>query len=163
PYQAYQGQQQHQPQQGHGEQHAYQGYQGYPQQEQQTYPSWVTPVGTQEAPPQRPGRGKRVLVTGAAALLLALVAGGAGAWTALAFNENGGNGSIQTANSSVTRVVDRSSLAQIASSVQDSVVSIATQSGEGSGVILSADGYIVTNNHVVATAQGDTVSVIFAN
>jgi len=60
-------------------------------------------------------------------------------------------------------VVDRSSLAQIASAVQDSVVSITTESGEGSGVILSADGYIVTNNHVVATAQGDTVTVIFAD
>jgi putative serine protease PepD len=59
--------------------------------------------------------------------------------------------------------VDRSSLAQIAASVQDSVVSITTESGEGSGVILTADGYIVTNNHVVATAQGTTVTVIFAN
>jgi putative serine protease PepD len=47
--------------------------------------------------------------------------------------------------------------------VQDSVVSITTDSGEGSGVILSADGYILTNNHVVATAQGNTVQVIFAN
>jgi putative serine protease PepD len=47
--------------------------------------------------------------------------------------------------------------------VQDSVVSITTESGEGSGVILSADGYIVTNNHVVATATGTTVTVIFAD
>jgi putative serine protease PepD len=47
--------------------------------------------------------------------------------------------------------------------VQDSVVSITTESGEGSGVILSADGYILTNNHVVATAQGTTVQVIFAD
>jgi putative serine protease PepD len=70
---------------------------------------------------------------------------------------------VQTGNSSVTRVVDRSSLAQIAAAVQDSVVSITTQSGEGSGVILTADGYILTNNHVVATAQGDTVQIIFAN
>ena len=47
--------------------------------------------------------------------------------------------------------------------MQDSVVSITTQSGEGSGVILSTDGYIVTNNHVVATATGTTVTVIFAD
>ncbi len=28
-------------------------------------------------------------------------------------------------------------------------------------MVLNKDGYIVTNNHVVATAQGDTVTVIF--
>ncbi len=96
-------------------------------------------------------------------MLIALGAGGVGAATALAFDGNNGSSAIKTSNSSVTRVVDRSSLAQIASAVQDSVVSITTQSGEGSGVILSADGYIVTNNHVVATATGNTVQVIFAN
>jgi putative serine protease PepD len=102
-------------------------------------------------------------VTGAAALLLALGAGGVGAATALALDHGDATKTVQTGNSSVTRVVDRSSLAQIAAEVQDSVVSITTQSGEGSGVILSADGYILTNNHVVATAQGDTVQIIFAN
>jgi putative serine protease PepD len=96
-------------------------------------------------------------------VLIALAAGGVGAATALAFDDDGANPTAQTSNSSVTRVVDRSSLSQIASSVQDSVVSITTGSGEGSGVILTADGYIVTNNHVVATAQGDTVTVIFAD
>ena len=30
-------------------------------------------------------------------------------------------------------------------------------------MVLSADGFIVTNNHVVATAQGSTVTVIFAD
>jgi len=70
---------------------------------------------------------------------------------------------VKTGDSSVTRVVDRSSLAQIASSVQDSVVSITTGSGEGSGVVLTADGYIVTNNHVVSTASGKAVTVIFAD
>jgi putative serine protease PepD len=70
---------------------------------------------------------------------------------------------VQTGNSSVTRVVDRSSLAQIAAAVQDSVVSITTGSGEGSGVVLTADGYIVTNNHVVSSAQDSNVTVIFAD
>jgi putative serine protease PepD len=103
-------------------------------------------------------------VAGTAAVLIALAAGGVGAATALAFDKDGSSPTVQTAgNSSVTRVVDRSSLAQIAAAVQDSVVSITTESGEGSGVILTADGYIVTNNHVVATAQGDTVTVIFAD
>jgi putative serine protease PepD len=60
-------------------------------------------------------------------------------------------------------VINSADLPKIAASVQDSVVSITTGSGEGSGVILSADGYILTNNHVIASARGDTVRVIFAN
>jgi putative serine protease PepD len=59
--------------------------------------------------------------------------------------------------------VDRSSLASIAARVRTSVVVVSTQTGEGSGVIMSEDGYIVTNNHVVAGAQGATVGVQFSN
>jgi Do/DeqQ family serine protease len=116
-------------------------------------PAWAAPVGTEQHDPARAARGRRVLVTGAVAVLIALGAGGVGAATALAFNNNNGTATVQSANSSVTRVVDRSSLAQIAAAVQDSVVSITTESGEGSGVILSADGYILTNNHVVENAD----------
>src|SRR4051794_13672462 len=124
-------------------------------------PAWSQPVEQRDG--VRTGRGRRLFATGAAAVVLALAAGGVGAATALALDDNHGGGGVQTSNSSVTRVVDRSSLAQIASAVRDSVVSITTDSGEGSGVILTADGYIVTNNHVVATAQGNTVQVVFAN
>jgi putative serine protease PepD len=150
---------------GYGSQQTFAGQQyagGYATgtAEQPQAPTWAEPVG---ADPRRPRRGRRILVTGAAALLLALGAGGVGAATALALDHGGPTTPVQTGNSSVTRVVDRSSLAQIAAAVQDNVVSITTQSGEGSGVILTADGYILTNNHVVATAQGDTVQIIFAN
>ena len=45
--------------------------------------------------------------------------------------------------------------------VEPSVVAVAVEEGEGSGVIWSEDGVIVTNNHVV---QGtDTVEVVFAS
>jgi putative serine protease PepD len=129
--------------------------------QQQAVPPWATPVGTDQR--ARSGRGRKLFVAGAAAVLIALAGGGVGAATVLAMDDDNGPATVQTGNSSVTRVVDRSSLAQIASAVQDSVVSITTQSGEGSGVILSADGYVLTNNHVVASAQGDTVNVVFAN
>ena len=125
-------------------------------------PSWAYPVGTDPQPP-RSRRGRKIFAAGAAAVLLALGAGGVGAATALALDDDGGTRTVATGNSSVTRVVDRSSLAQIAAAVQDSVVSITTESGEGSGVILTADGFIVTNNHVVSTAQGNAVTVIFAD
>jgi putative serine protease PepD len=121
---------------------------------------WAQPVGGQ---PRRPGNGRKILAAGAAAVLIALGAGGVGAWAAMALDDDNGAPTVKTGNSSATRVVDRSSLAQIAASVQDSVVSITTQTGEGSGVILSADGFIVTNNHVVSTAQGSSVTVIFAD
>ncbi|MEV6345007.1 trypsin-like peptidase domain-containing protein [Actinoplanes sp. NPDC051851] len=124
-------------------------------------PIWAQQPGTEQ--PRRSGRGRKIFLAGAAAVLIALSAGGVGAATALALDSDGTTASVQSANSSVTRVVDRSSLAQIAAAVQDSVVSITTESGEGSGVVLSADGYIVTNNHVVATATGDTVNIIFAD
>ncbi|NMO50611.1 PDZ domain-containing protein [Actinoplanes sp. TBRC 11911] len=126
-------------------------------------PVWAAPVGAAVQAPPRSDRRRKVLLGAAAAVVIALGAGGVGAATAMAFDDNGSVPAVQTGNSSVTRVVDRSSLAQIASAVQDSVVSITTQNGEGSGVVLTADGFIVTNNHVVATAEGSTVTVIFAD
>ncbi|MEU8814365.1 trypsin-like peptidase domain-containing protein [Actinoplanes sp. NPDC048796] len=126
-------------------------------------PAWAAPVDQQQRP--RNTRGRKILIAGAAAVLIALGAGGVGAATALAFDDDNSSPTVQTGNSSVTKkeVVDRSSLATIASAVQDSVVSIKTETGEGSGVVLTKDGYVVTNNHVVATAQGDSVTVIFAD
>jgi putative serine protease PepD len=134
-----------------------------PAQPGATPPEGVVPVWAQPAGAQPPRRSRRFLLAGTAALMVALLSGGVGAATALAMHDDNGTPALQSGNSSVTKVVDRSSLAQIASAVQDSVVSITTQSGEGSGVILSADGYIVTNNHVVASATGDTVNIIFAD
>ena len=122
-------------------------------------PVWGPPAGE----PRRPGRGRKALLTGAAALLIALGGGAAGAAATMAMDDDNGTRSVPTGNSSVTRVVDRSSLAQIAAAVQDSVVSITTGNGEGSGVVISTDGYIVTNNHVVSTAQGGKVNIIFAD
>jgi putative serine protease PepD len=52
--------------------------------------------------------------------------------------------------------VDRSSLADVVNKVEPSVVSIDTGNAEGSGVIISADGAILTNNHVVATVAGNS-------
>jgi putative serine protease PepD len=57
--------------------------------------------------------------------------------------------------------IDESSLAAIAARVMPMVVVITTGSGEGSGVIMTADGVIITNNHVVAGARNDTVTVAF--
>ena len=58
------------------------------------------------------------------------------------------------------------SVAQIAAKLLPSVVTLnvdgSTESGTGSGVIIRSDGYILTNNHVVAVAaNGGTITADF--
>ncbi|MFI7128959.1 S1C family serine protease [Nonomuraea sp. NPDC050153] len=53
-------------------------------------------------------------------------------------------------------------VAQVAEKVQPSVVMIQGQSAEGSGVVLSEDGLILTNNHVVS-GQGRQLTVKFSD
>jgi putative serine protease PepD len=136
-----------------------------------------SPYGPPPAPARRPGgRGRGGLVAGV--LALSLVAGGgagvagAAAWDAL-------NPDTTEASSS-TSAVDRgndapapvsssdgtSSVEQVASAVLPSVVRLdvsgAQGSGSGSGIILTEDGRILTNHHVVdLAADGGTVTVRF--
>jgi len=70
---------------------------------------------------------------------------------------------VRTQTINAAPAIDRASLADIAAAVSPSVVSITTETGEGSGVVMSADGYILTNNHVVATAQSRTMTVLFTD
>ncbi|MET7967772.1 trypsin-like peptidase domain-containing protein [Micromonospora sp. NPDC005305] len=138
--------QQHQPYQA--------GQQPYPQhQAGQPAPPW----GPQQ--PARPSRAGKFIGAGALALALMLGSGVAGGALALALD---GDGTV-TRTYSAAPVLNSADLPKIAAAVQDSIVTIMTDSGEGSGVILSADGYVLTNNHVVASASGDTVKVVFAD
>ncbi|RSN52156.1 S1C family serine protease, partial [Actinomadura sp. WAC 06369] len=91
---------------------------------------------------------------GAAALALAVAAGAGGAAAALALTD-------EPARSAPTAVTGASnangSVSAVAAAVLPSVVSITAQSGAGSsggsGVVLSEDGTILTNAHVVDGAQ----------
>ncbi|MEO3867767.1 trypsin-like peptidase domain-containing protein [Nonomuraea sp. B12E4] len=59
---------------------------------------------------------------------------------------------------------DQLTVAEVAAKVQPTVVMIQGQTGEGSGVVLSEDGLILTNNHVVEGAgQGGQMSVKFSD
>ena len=124
------------------------------------------PGAGQPAAPQ-PGGSGRVGKVVAGGLLALLLAGGGGVVGGLVVHavdsNNSSNGAAPASTHTVAPAVDRSSLAGIVASVKNSVVSIQTQDAEGSGVIITADGFILTNNHVVADAQGKSVQVTFAD
>ncbi len=128
------------------------------------------------APLPAPRRSRR---TGLAAAVVATAVvvggaagvGGAAAWSALDGNGTASAGAAGTPT--VSQVVDSSdtpapqgSVEQVAATVLPSVVKIDVAgpqgAGSGSGIILSSDGDILTNNHVVALAgNGGSLVVEF--
>jgi putative serine protease PepD len=100
--------------------------------------------------------------------VLALIAGGgtAGGFVAEHYADRASATTAATATTATAVAVSESnSLAPIAAKVAPSIVTVlidsANESALGSGVVLSADGLILTNNHVIAS--GGTVSVRLAD
>ncbi|MET8449968.1 trypsin-like peptidase domain-containing protein [Streptomyces sp. NPDC005209] len=113
----------------------------------------TVPAGAGPAPQQKRSRGTAALLA-AVALVAAAVGGG----TAYAFQELTSKDTVAT--STTTNVVPagkKGDVAAIASAVSPSVVEIKATldngSSTGSGVIITSDGEIVTNNHVVSGAS----------
>jgi putative serine protease PepD len=133
------------------------------------YPT--APLASAETEDSSPG-GSRRLAAASVVAATAFVFGAGGVAVGAAVVNN--NGSTTTANPGTTNstispsalTTSPKSYAGIAARVLPSVVSInvtgADESDTGSGVVLQSNGYILTNNHVVAAAtNGGSVSVSF--
>ena len=116
----------------------------------------------------RSGRAKFAAAVIATSLLVGGAAGvgGAAAWDAWQPDESSGSTATTRTTSQVVDTPDRAAadgtVAQVAQEVLPSVVKIdvssGQESGSGSGIVLSSDGQILTNNHVVEVA-GDSGSI----
>ena len=131
-------------------------------------PGTPPPPAEQRSEPDRPKRG--IALLSAVALAAGLIGGGAGAALTMATDDNStatastSGTSLQGTAASNDTVAPAGSVEAVASAVLPSVVSIkvstAQGGGEGTGIVLSSDGLILTNNHVVAeAASGGTLSV----
>ncbi|WP_225824664.1 S1C family serine protease [Streptomyces naphthomycinicus] len=125
-------------------------------------PPHEPPTATAAAPapgplPAEPGK-KRPRGPVALLAAVAIVAAAVGGGTAYAFQELTGKSTVASAGNSTTVVPSskRGDVAAIAAAVSPSVVEInatlAGGSSTGSGVVITSNGEIVTNNHVVSGA-----------
>ncbi|MCP2343681.1 S1C family serine protease [Actinomadura rupiterrae] len=128
---------------------------------------WLPPGGpvpyATPMPPQGSSWGwtmRRKLALLGAAAAVALGAGGVGAAVTVSLTGGSDDGGTPAAVAGVSTKGDATT-AQVAKAVQPSVVSIQTVAtsgeGTGSGIILRADGTIMTNAHVVSGARQVTV------
>ena len=135
------------------------------------------PMGGGEPPRKKRGIGKKVLAGVLALVLVAAVSFGGGFAGYLVASKNGGQTVMYQAASGGSATSTSSTggnLSDVASAVTPSVVVVTTEqivtdnyfwggqqvlSGAGSGVILTTDGYIVTNYHVVEGARQITVTL----
>ncbi|MEV4924924.1 S1C family serine protease [Streptomyces roseoverticillatus] len=129
------------------------------------YAGFAEPQPPAPAPGHRSGHRARKpgVLLAAVAIVAALVGGGSAALVGELTNRGGGTSHstpVQNASSK-----SAGGVAAVAKAVSPSIVEIkaSTTSGQstGSGVVITSDGEIITNNHVIAGA--DTVQVAFSD
>ncbi|MBT2233055.1 S1C family serine protease [Nonomuraea sp. NEAU-A123] len=127
------------------------------------FPRQDTVIMNQPPPPPKPPRqGISVGRKAIAGLALAAMAVGGGAVGAVAATSFQDTRVVSAPSPVFKQASSQLTVAEVARKVQPSVVMIQGQTGEGSGVVLSDDGLILTNNHVVVGAgQGGQMTVKF--
>jgi putative serine protease PepD len=138
-------------------------------------PAWSTATADRPADPhptvtlpaqRRRSRGMAGVVT--AALLAGLVGGGAGFGGAYALLDGGSRSGVSapalgsvlaSTNAPASNGTVAGAAAAATPSTVDIRVSTAQGAAEGSGVVLTADGAVLTNNHVVAGSTASTVTL----
>jgi S1-C subfamily serine protease len=102
-----------------------------------------------------------------AALIAGGIGGGAGYWLSQRAHRILTDPDLKLTHTEPAISRPAGSVADIARRVSPAVVSIdvrnADEAGSGSGVIINSDGYILTNNHVVAVGKTGTIRVIFSD
>ncbi|WP_432139571.1 MULTISPECIES: S1C family serine protease [unclassified Streptomyces] len=130
-------------------------------------PEWPAPPAHQPTAhqPTPPAQGRRRRTRGPVGLLaaVAIVAAAIGGGTAYGIQELVGDDTAvaATAATNVVPAAKKGDIAAIAAAVSPSIVEINATLGNGastgSGVIITGDGEIVTNNHVIAGASSVSV------
>jgi putative serine protease PepD len=151
------------------------GYGGYPPAGASTVPS--VPAGQPQAPRRR-GRVALIAVVAVLALVVGGVAGGVGGYL-VSGSGSGGSGTVNaldqapvnTAPASSTPGPSSGTVQAVASAVLPAVVEVSVQfqsnqglgGDTGSGIVITSDGDILTNNHVIAAAAANNgqIQVIF--
>jgi putative serine protease PepD len=153
---------------------SYSGTFGYGEQPQYTrpvppptgYPPTSQPPYAASPPPAQPrSHAKRTVLI--AALTAAVVGGGVGAAAGALTSDDHTTASagLNVTAQNAPAVKTDGSITTAAKKIEPSVVTInlsgSQGSGTGSGVIIRSDGYILTNNHVVAVGEnGGSITVI---
>jgi putative serine protease PepD len=130
-------------------------------------PPFAGPPAGPESAGQRGGssRARRLAVLAAVAVIAAAVGGAVGGVVGRQSATSAGS-PLDTLNQSApsSAALPAGAITQVANKVLPSVVQLAGSSGEGSGVVLSADGLILTNAHVLgAGGENGTLTATFQN
>ena len=128
--------------------------------------------GKQKRPKEKKGRGGRLVAGGLALVLLAGAAGlgGAALYDALSGDSSGDGGIISSLGGDEDDggSAPEGQVEKVAEAVLPSVTQINVSgggaAGSGTGIVLSSDGEMLTNNHVIeAAADGGTITVAFSD